>query len=141
MPHRDKQIKLIYMIFQTLVLFANIVQIYHFGSLMGLQIYITNSISIFFSIINNECDSILQYEKRNKHLTHWKHTAGPEIEPGIPATLVSSSTSELPGPILSLQIYTPCRHLELSGFFKFNALCQCYLPYFLWWTVYIANFQ
>lgn len=60
MPHRDKQIKLIYIIFQTLVLFANIVQIYHFGSLMGLQIYITNSISNFFSIINNECDSILQ---------------------------------------------------------------------------------
>lgn len=57
MPHRDKfkQIKLIYLIFQTLVLFANIVQIYHFGSLMGLQIYyITDSISNFsvLSIMN-----------------------------------------------------------------------------------------
>lgn len=48
------------LIFQTLVLFANIVQIYHFGSIMGLQIYITDSISNFCSIINNECDSILQ---------------------------------------------------------------------------------
>lgn len=51
---KQKQIKLIYLIFQTLMLFANIVQIYHFGSLIGLQIYITdfNPIFVALSIMN-----------------------------------------------------------------------------------------